>query len=135
MGVSSPPSQQKPAMLLCFHFPLPPFSHQKIMGMLNNFDIPKLWCKLSPVKPISLINEIVYPKKIATRRNKEGRYAVFKVKKDSSCLLLTGGMGCGAESLEIYFKKFDIFKVFFLVEKFTFSRGYLDVWRRRKSWL
>lgn len=79
------------------------------MGMLNNFDIPKLWCKLSPVKPISLINEIVYPKKIATRGNEEGRYVVFKVKKDSSCLLLTGGMGCGAESLEIYFKKFDIF--------------------------
>lgn len=51
--------------------------------------------------------------KIATRRSEEGRYAVFKVKKDSSCLLLTGGMGCGAESLEIYFKKFDIFKVFF----------------------
>lgn len=79
------------------------------------------------MKPISLINEIVYPKKIATRKNEEGRYAVFKVKKDSSCLLLTGGMGCGAESLEIYFKKFDIFKVFFLVEKFKFSRGYLDV--------
>lgn len=135
MGVSSPPSQQKPAMLLCFHFPHPPFSHQKIMGMLNNFDIPKLWCKLSPVKPISLINEIVYPKKIATSRNEEGGYAVFKVKKDSSCLLLTGGMRCGAESLEIYFKKFDIFKVVFLVEKFKFSRGYLDVWRRRKSWL
>lgn len=79
------------------------------------------------MKPISLINEIVYPKKIATSRNEEGGYAVFKVKKDSSCLLLTGGMGCGAESLEIYFKKFDIFKVFFLVKKFTFSRGYLDV--------
>lgn len=63
------------------------------------------------MKLISLINEIVYPKKIAT--NEEGRYAVFKVKKDSSCLLLTGGMGCGAESLEIYFKKSDIFKVFF----------------------
>lgn len=43
------------------------------------------------------------------KKNEEGRYAVFKVKKDSSCLLLTGGMGCGAESLEIYFKKFDIF--------------------------
>lgn len=52
---------------------------------------------------------------------------MFKVKKDSSCLLLTGGSGCGAESLEIYFKKSDIFKVVFLVEKFKFSRGYLDV--------
>lgn len=79
------------------------------------------------MKQISLINEIVYPKKIVTRRHEEGRYAVFKVKKDSSCRLLTGGMGCGAESLEIYFKKFDIFKVFFLVEKFKFSRGYLGV--------
>lgn len=46
------------------------------------------------------------------KKNEEGRYAVFKVKKDSSCLLLTGGMGCGAESLEIYFKNSDILKLF-----------------------
>lgn len=42
-------------------------------------------------------------------RNEEGGYVVFKVKKDSSCFFLIGGMGCGVESLEIYFKKFDIF--------------------------
>lgn len=52
---------------------------------------------------------------------------MFKVKKDSSCFFLIGGMRCGVESLEIYFKKFDIFKVFFLVEKFIFLRVYFDV--------
>lgn len=51
-----------------------------------------------------------------------------RLKRTAAVLnLLTGGMGCGAESLEIYFKKFDFFKVVFLVEKFKFSRGYLDV--------
>lgn len=58
---------------------------------------------------------------------RKGDMQFSRLKRTPAFFFLTGGMGCGAESLEIYFKKFDIFKVVFLVEKFTFSRGYLDV--------